>query len=126
MGRLFLIALFVVVAVLINPTMRTKAMPYIQPALDPAYEMMARTRLKDIAKSMEAQAAVGRALPTEKTIGAFLKERYATSDAAVDPWGTPYFVKPKHDRVIVASAGPDRKKGTADDILSPAVIARKR
>jgi len=36
-----------------------------------------------------------------------------------DAWGTPYKITCTEDDVIVVSAGPDKKEGTADDISVP-------
>ncbi len=36
-----------------------------------------------------------------------------------DPWGSPYTLSCTDDEVIVSSAGPDKKKGTKDDIQIP-------
>lgn len=36
-----------------------------------------------------------------------------------DPWGTPYALTCTEDDVIVSSAGPDKKKGSKDDIKVP-------
>jgi general secretion pathway protein G len=36
-----------------------------------------------------------------------------------DPWGQPYEIKCTGDDVVVASAGPDKKKGTGDDLAVP-------
>ena len=36
-----------------------------------------------------------------------------------DPWGQPYEIKCTGDDVVVLSAGPDKKKGTGDDISMP-------
>jgi general secretion pathway protein G len=38
---------------------------------------------------------------------------------AHDPWGTPYVISCSEDEVTVLSAGPDRRQGTADDIVAP-------
>jgi general secretion pathway protein G len=37
----------------------------------------------------------------------------------MDPWGQAYLLSCTEDEVIVASAGPDKKKGTPDDIRVP-------
>lgn len=121
MLRFGLVALVVAFVVAINPTLREKALPYLQPALDPAYEWLAQGRLEDITKQMEAQAAVGQPLPTGETLDDFLRERYSNEDAARDPWGTPYFLRESRDRVIAGSAGRDGEVGTEDDILSDPV-----
>jgi general secretion pathway protein G len=36
-----------------------------------------------------------------------------------DPWGSPYAIKCPEDDVVVVSPGPDKKEGTADDIVVP-------
>ena len=36
-----------------------------------------------------------------------------------DPWGTAYVLNCTEDDVVVTSAGPDKKKGTKDDIVVP-------
>jgi general secretion pathway protein G len=36
-----------------------------------------------------------------------------------DPWGQPYILQCTDDEVIVISGGPDKKKGTKDDIRVP-------
>jgi general secretion pathway protein G len=36
-----------------------------------------------------------------------------------DPWGQPYTLNCSDDEVTVTSAGPDKKKGTKDDIKMP-------
>lgn len=36
-----------------------------------------------------------------------------------DPWGQDYTITCADDEVIVSSTGPDKKKGTADDIVIP-------
>ncbi len=36
-----------------------------------------------------------------------------------DPWGTPYVLNCSEDDVTVISAGPDKKKGTKDDLRVP-------
>ena len=36
-----------------------------------------------------------------------------------DPWGSPYSIVCTEDDVTVVSPGPDKKAGTADDIVAP-------
>lgn len=36
-----------------------------------------------------------------------------------DPWGQPYVLQCPEDDVVVTSSGPDKKKGTKDDIRVP-------
>jgi general secretion pathway protein G len=39
--------------------------------------------------------------------------------SSTDPWGSPYLITCAEDDVTVLSPGPDRKTGTADDIVAP-------
>ncbi|MCH2109792.1 MAG: type II secretion system GspH family protein [Polyangiaceae bacterium] len=36
-----------------------------------------------------------------------------------DPWGEPFVITCEDDEVVVSSSGPDKKKGTKDDISIP-------
>lgn len=40
-----------------------------------------------------------------------------------DPWGQPYSLTCSDDEVNITSSGPDKKKGTKDDIRMPAAAA---
>jgi hypothetical protein len=126
MKRLFLFLLVVLIAVLVNPTMRSKAEPHLAFALDPLYEWMARSKLGDIASHVEAQVASGRGVPDPKGFGTFLEQRYLRDDAPFDPWGTPYYLKVERGTVRAASAGRDRKRGTTDDLYSRPISAHAR
>ncbi|HEX5521044.1 MAG TPA: type II secretion system protein GspG [Longimicrobiaceae bacterium] len=126
MKRLFLFLLVVLIAVLVNPTMRSKAEPHLAFALDPLYEWMARSKLGDIASHVEAQVASGRGVPDPKGFGTFLEQRYLRDDAPFDPWGTPYYLKVERGTVRAASAGRDRRRGTPDDIVSRPVATHPR
>jgi general secretion pathway protein G len=54
------------------------------------------------------------------SVGDLVKDGVVDEDASPDdPWGTPFRVECDGDRVSVASDGPDRKKGTPDDIRVP-------
>ena len=118
MGRLLILLLIGGFAVVVNPDLRAKAKPYVQPALSPLYEWQATGRVNEIAKAILAQAELDRPLPTDRTLSEFLQHRYANEAAARDPWGTPFFLKSSRRSLTVGSAGPDQKVGTADDIRS--------
>jgi general secretion pathway protein G len=42
-----------------------------------------------------------------------------TASKTDDPWGTAYKIACTEDEVTVSSSGPDKKEGTADDIIVP-------
>ena len=121
MGRFLLLLLIGVFAVVVNPNLRAKAEPYVQPVLDPVYEWQTTGRVNEIAKAILTQTDMDRPPPTSRTFGEFLQHRYASEAAARDSWGTPYYLRRSHRSITVGSAGPDRKVGTADDIRSDPV-----
>jgi len=41
------------------------------------------------------------------------------SSKTTDPWDQPYKIKCDGDETYVSSSGPDKKDGTADDIVVP-------
>ena len=124
MGRLLLLLLVVAFVVAINPSLRAKAAPYVQPALDPLYAWSAKGKVQDIAQALEGERTAGRAVPGPREFEDFLRRHYVEADAHLDPWGTPYFLKRERGAVRVGSAGTDRRPHTADDLLSPPVATR--
>lgn len=118
MGRLLLILVVVLLAVAINPTLRGRAQPYVQPALNPVYEWSARSRVKEIARMLEADRTGGRDLPAAAEIPDYLRRRFSTADGHLDPWGTAYYLRPGRREATVGSAGRDRTPGTADDLTA--------
>lgn len=54
------------------------------------------------------------------TISQLVQEKYLDPGASTsDPWGQPYTLTCTDDEVVVTSAGPDKKKGSSDDIRVP-------
>jgi len=54
------------------------------------------------------------------TISQLVQEKHLDPGQSTnDPWGQPYTLVCTDDEVTVISAGPDKKKGSADDISIP-------
>ena len=54
------------------------------------------------------------------TVSQLVQERHLDPAANTnDPWGSPYQLTCSEDDVFVTSAGPDKKKGSKDDIRVP-------
>lgn len=116
MGRWLLLLLGIAFAVAINPVLRERAEPYLQPALDPLYEWSARSRLGDISGALQAERALNHALPDARGFGGFLRAHFRGEQGALDPWGVPYYLREHRGRVTVGSAGRDRRPFTGDDL----------
>ena len=55
------------------------------------------------------------------TVSQLIQDKYLDTGADnKDPWGQDYAISCSADDVTVSSAGPDKKKGTGDDIRVPA------
>ena len=115
MGRVLLV-LLLAAAALASPAVRARLAPYAKPALDPVYEWSARSKVREIARMVQSERSVGRAVPSPKTFPEFVARRYP-GEGGTDPWGVPFYLKQQRAGMLVGSAGRDGVRGTADDIV---------
>lgn len=126
MSRIVWILVFLLAAVILVRPLRERVVPQMEFALNPIYEWEAKNRVNSIYRVLERARAEGAALPRPRDFQAFLTEREG-ADAALDPWGQPFFLVRERRAFRVSSAGPDRRPNTADDIHStPGVPAETR
>jgi hypothetical protein len=125
MGKIFMFLLAAALLSVAHPDVREKLKPYAEEALNPVYVWSTSSRVTDFHRRLEADTERGRTIPDDKALHQYL-ERAFPGVALTDSWGTPYFLVKQHNAVRVASAGPDRKAGTEDDILSAAIPERRR
>jgi hypothetical protein len=116
MGRIFWILVFALVAVLTIPPLRERARPQIEFALNPIYRWEAKNRVNELYRVLERERAQGAPIPQPRDFHAFLAREGSSAD--VDPWNQPFYLATTRRSYQVGSAGPDRQRGTADDILS--------
>ena len=116
MGRFVFVLLSL--ALLANPEFRERARPTATRALEPVYEWMVQSRVDEIARALDSVRAAGGEIPEAAVLPAFLTAHFAREGAGLDPWETPFFLSRDTWTVRVASAGPDRKPFTGDDVLS--------
>lgn len=110
-----------------NPSTRHHVEPYLQVLLDPLYRWQTEGRLDEISRTLEAEVASGRRVPTTSdALVALLEQPTVGRPGSRDAWGRPFFVRRQGVSVRVGSAGPDREVGSADDILSRPVVALPR
>lgn len=118
MSKLLGILLLLIGAVVLVPALRARAIPHMQPVLDPFYEWSARNRVNSIVGLVREEESLGRALPNPRSFPAFVDERDHQKGAGTDPWGTPFYLRLTRTTYVVGSAGRDRIPNTADDIRS--------
>ena len=121
MGRIFWILVVALIAVLTVPPLRERARPQIEYVLNPIYRWDARNRVNEIYRVLERERAQGGRVPAPREFTQFLSIRDG-ADAAMDPWNVPFYLFASRHTYYVGSAGQDRQRGTADDILSKAGV----
>ena len=120
--RLVWILVLLIGAVVFVPALRERAVPHVEFALNPLYEWQAKNRVNAISRELVRARAEGTAFPRPREFQAFLAEREG-ADAALDPWGEPYFLSRDRRSFRVSSAGPDRRSNSEDDIHSTPAVA---
>lgn len=124
MSRLAGLLLLLLLVLLLFPPVRERLRPYAQPALDPMYEWSAKNRVTTLAKHVEEQESLGRTIPDPRDFSRFIEGRDPQANAAIDPWGEPYYLRVTRDSYYVGSPGRDRVEGTADDVVSETMQRR--
>jgi hypothetical protein len=125
MTRILVLGLIAAVLSVAHPDVREYLKPHVEQVLNPVYVWSANSRVTDFHRRLEADMERGRQVPSDSALHVYLERAFPGVDLT-DPWGTPYFLANEHNSVRVASAGPDRARGTADDILSPPIRANTR
>ena len=118
MGKILLLIVVLVGAVVMVPDLREAARPHVQFAFDPFYEWSTRNRVSEISKLVKRADQMGRRIPAPGEFSAFIDREDFQENASLDPWGTPYYLVRTRGGYQVGSAGKDRQSGTADDIVS--------
>lgn len=125
MGRLTLLILLLLIAAVVNPSLRAEAAPYAKPhvdrALSPFYEWSVRHRLGEISRALQERRARGAEHPNTGELSQFLQSFYRDDTAHLDPWGMPFYITADGPTVRVSSAGRDGMIGTFDDVFSAAI-----
>ena len=116
-GRLFILLVAVVGVGLYFPGSRAFMVDWSQPVLEPGERWMTRQELRQIATDLD-QFTEGRgAAPLRRgEFDSWLDRRYPQASSRVDSWDTRYSAEVSRSEVLVISAGPDRRFGTADDL----------
>ena len=117
MSKVVWILVLLLMAVLFVKPLRERARPQIEFVLNPVYKWDAKNRVNEIYRVMERERSQGVAMPRPRDFQKFLTDREGPN-AAVDPWGVPFYLHIGKRSMRVSSAGPDRVAGTADDIHS--------
>jgi hypothetical protein len=87
------------------------------PFFDGLKTTMVKYEMSSMARTISAKAFGKNIIPTPGNFRQYLRDSMTSSkDASLDMWGTPYSFDRKGKAGYIISAGPDKKKGTADDL----------
>ena len=107
------------VIVALAPPLRQRAAPHLAPVLNPVRSLTVKDRVDRVSMFMEREVHITRLQPQERDLPKVVGKLFpGREDTMIDPWGSRYFLRRRGDGFHVASAGPDRRRGTRDDILS--------
>lgn len=131
MKKLFLVLIVVGGATLTVPQLRARARPHLEPAfgdvmdwwahkfqpvVDPALRWSATNELRTVLRSLRETSMQMGQLPDPARFHAYVMQKHVSGRGGYDPWGSPYYLIVTQDSLIGGSAGPDRVRGTADDV----------
>ena len=120
-GKLLLLAIVALGVGLAIPSTRPRI---LNPVLDRINNEIVPRRLETIAAQLDMMTQRGEDLPTGNWEGWI--RAYTTQDP-VDPWGNVYYLDRRRDSYVLGSMGPDRTKGTPDDLtVSRSFTPRRR
>lgn len=115
MGRLILLMILGLVVAMYFPDSRAMILEKGAPVLTPVFRWSAQAEMEEIARGVQENESVYRALPDRRGWVRWIEERYA-GDASRDPWGNLYQFEVKEDSFAILSWGPDRVQKTGDDL----------
>lgn len=115
MTRLVLLALLAALVWVYFPETRAMLLEAAEPIAVPIARWGTEEEMAQVARNVVDQERLMGALPSGSAWLGWLKQRYASPEAAIDPWGSTYQLEATKDSVWVVSFGPDRTRNTEDD-----------
>jgi len=115
MTRLLLLALLAALVWVYFPETRAMLLQAGEPIAAPMARWSTEEEMAQVARNVVDQERLTGALPSGSAWLDWLKQRYASPDAATDPWGSTYQLEASKDSVWIVSFGPDRTRNTEDD-----------
>jgi hypothetical protein len=93
------------------------SMQETNPLIDYAKVAMTQYEISTISRFIVYNAVGKNKVPTPQNFRQYLRETMQSSrDPSLDYWDQPYILLRKGKTFTVISSGPDKKRGTADDI----------
>lgn len=115
MSRVVLMIILGISAALYFPDSRQAIINKAMPVLTPILTRAANTEMRRITDELLDYDRGGRELPSRRLWLTWLEENFP-GEHSVDPWGNVYQYYPWRDSLALISYGPDKERGTEDDV----------
>lgn len=115
MSRLILMIIFGFVAALYFPDSRQMMIDKAMPVISPVLVWSAEREMEEITLAVRRYQRTTYKIPTRRQWIPWLEEHFF-GDGALDPWGSMYSYQAWADSFAIQSFGPDKQRGTADDL----------
>ena len=115
MSRVVLMIILGISAAMYFPDSRQAIINRAMPVLTPILTRAANSEMRRISDELLTYDQGGRELPSRRLWLKWLKENYP-GEHSVDPWGGVYQYYPWADSLALISYGPDKERGTEDDV----------
>ena len=115
MGRVFLMIILGVSAAFYFPDSRQAIVDRAMPVLTPLLTRAANNEMRQISDELLNYDQIGRTLPTRRGWLRWLEDNYP-GENSIDPWGNVYQFYSWSDSLALISYGPDKERGTEDDV----------
>jgi hypothetical protein len=117
MGRIVLVVLIAIAAILYFPSSRAVVVERAGPVINPVLVMSTEREMNQIANALkEYQRENFERLPSQRQFGTWVEDKYS-GDGGLDAWGERYEYTLGRDALELRSYGPDRRRGSPDDIV---------
>ncbi len=123
MTRLLLLILLGVLTWIYFPETRAMLLEAAEPIALPIARWGTQEEMAQVARNAVDRERLTGELPSGSAWLDWLKVRYATPEATMDPWGSTYQIEATKDSVWILSYGPDRTRDTEDDfkVVTPRI-----
>jgi hypothetical protein len=116
MSRLILLVALLVVTWLYFPETRAIVMDVAEPIVLPVMRWSMEEEMATVGRNAVDHERLTGQLPTGSAWLEWLEYRYISADSRTDAWGSTYQLEASADSVWTLSYGPDRVRGTHDDL----------
>jgi hypothetical protein len=114
--RLILLIILGFVAALYFPDSRQAMYNFTMPVIEPVLVWEAEREIEELSRVVRREARETYQLPETRSWSTWLTINFS-ANVSIDPWGKQYYYQSWPDSFLIRSDGPDRIRGSLDDIV---------